>query len=143
MKTDSTHMSKNQQLFIEMVTGTLVYAVVLGFFNDYTDILDTESYSTTFFVAVVMQLLTYLTFYVKNIISKNYSKTAAFFHKAVTVFGVWLVLFLSKFVFLAVIDFIFGDAVEISGFAGLIAIIVSMTVVKQLIDYGYNKLAEK
>jgi hypothetical protein len=52
------------------------------------------------------------------------------------------VLFLSKFVFLAVIDFVFGEAVEISGFIGLMAIIVTMTVTKELIDYIFNKLSD-
>ena len=56
-RTDPTESPK-QQLFREMVLGTLVYAVVLGFFEDYTDILNTWSYSTTFFVAIVMQILT-------------------------------------------------------------------------------------
>jgi hypothetical protein len=52
-----------------------------------------------------------------------------------------LILFLSKFVFLAVIDIIFGSSVEISGFIGLVIIIVTMTVSKYLIDLLYAKLA--
>lgn len=134
--------SKKQLLFSEMVMGVLVYVLVLGFFNDYTNILSTKSYSTTFLVAIVMQILTYLTLLIKKKISSKYSKDSGVLNKSAVVFSVWLVLFLSKFVFLAAIDFIFGEAVEISGFVGLIAIIVSMTVVKQLIDYIYLKLAD-
>jgi hypothetical protein len=142
MKIDKTNSNNKQAVFVEMITGILIYAVVLGFFNDYTSILDTRSYSTTFFVALVMQLLTYLTFYVKKRISRNYSKGAKLADNALVLFGVWLVLFLSKFVFLAAIDIIFGENVQISGFVGLVAIIVSMTVVKELIDFGYKKLAD-
>jgi len=133
--------SSEQQLFFDMVLGTLVYAVVLGFFEDYTNILNTWSYSTTFFVAIVMQILTYLTFWLKSLVVKYFKGKEGSMYKAALVFGVWLILFLSKFVFLAVIDFIFGSAVEISGFVGLMIIILTMTVVKQLIDVAYAKLA--
>lgn len=129
-------MNDKQRLFREMVFGTLVYAVVLGFFNDYTDILHTDSYSTTFLVAIVMQLLTYLTFLLKDVVSKKFKA-----NKIALVLGVWLLLFLSKFVFLAVINLLFGYAVEISGFVGLMIVIVTMTVIKQSLDAVFKKLA--
>ena len=125
-----------------MTLGILVYAAVLGFFNDYTDILDTKSYSTTFLVAIVLQVLTYLTLLVKKRVASSFKHKPGAGNKAGLVLGVWLVLFLSKFVFLAAIDAIFGSSVEISGFVGLMAIIVTMTLAKELIDIGFNKLAD-
>ena len=141
MQTTNPAQSSKQQLFYDMVLGTLVYAVVLGFFEDYTVILNTWSYSTTFFAAIVMQILTYLTFWLKSLVVKYFKGKEGSMYKAALFFGVWLILFLSKFVFLAVIDFIFGSAVEISGFVGLMIIIITMTVAKQLIDVAYAKLA--
>ncbi len=141
MQPTNPPQSSKQQLFYDMVLGTLVYAVVLGFFEDYTDILNTWSYSTTFFVAIVMQILTYLTFWLKSLVVKYFKGKEGSMYKAALVLGVWLILFLSKFVFLAVIDFIFGSAVEISGFIGLMIIIITMTVAKQLIDVVYARLA--
>ena len=61
-----TSSSAKQKLFEDLVQGTLIYAVVLGFFNDYTDIVVTTSYSSTFLLAVVMQVLTYLTLLLKS-----------------------------------------------------------------------------
>lgn len=141
MENERPIRSPRQELFREMVLGTLIYAVVLGFFNDYTDILSTTSYSTTFFVAIVMQILTYLTFGLKKIIIRSFKGKEGAKHKVAMGFFVWLVMFFSKFVFLAVIDVIFGQAVEISGFIGLVAIILIMTVSKKLIDIIYDSLA--
>lgn len=134
--------SQKQIIFREMVLGTLVYAAVLGFFNDYTLILSTASYSTTFLVAVVMQILTYATLAVKKKVAKNFKNKPGRFNKLGYIGGVWLVLFLSKFVFLAVIDFLFGQYVQISGFIGLLAIIITMTAAKELIDYIFKRLAD-
>lgn len=125
-----------------MTLGILVYAVVLGFFNDYTDILNTKSYSTTFLVAIVLQVLTYLTLVLKKKVAGTFKQKPGTINRVGHVFGVWLVLFLSKFVFLAAIDVIFGSSVEISGFVGLMAIIVTMTLAKEFIDYSFNKLAD-
>lgn len=141
MKQGESVQSSRQQLFREMVLGTLVYSVVLGFFNDYTDILSTWSYSTTFFVAIVLQILTHITFRIKDMVAGRFKGREGSRYKVALVVGVWLVIFLSKFVFLAVINFTFGTAVEISGFIGLMLIIITMTVAQKLIELVYESLA--
>ena len=124
-----------------MFVGTLIYAAVLGFFNDYTDILSTSSYSITFALAVVMQLLTYLTFRLKDSVAAWFRAKSTKAAKAGMVLGVWLVMFLSKFIFLAVIGFLFAADVYISGFVGLLVVILTMTIVQKCADLIYKKLA--
>lgn len=136
-------INKKQLIFREMVFGTLVYSVVLGFFNDYTAILDTKSYSTTFFVAIVLQVLTYLTVLLKKRIAGIFKQKTGRWAKVGLVMSVWLILFFSKFVFLAVLSFIFKESIEISGFVGLMAIIVTMTIAKEALDYTFNKLLDE
>ena len=133
-------LSARQEFFRSMVLGTLLYAVVLGFFNDYTDILHTESYSTTFLVAVVMQILTYLTFVTKDKVVVWFQKKEGSRYKLGLAISVWLIMFLSKFVFLAVISFVFSQEVEISGFVGLLLIIICVTLVQKLVELAYEKL---
>ncbi len=134
--------SKKQQIFQEMVLGILLYTVVLGFFNDYSDILYISSYSVIFLVAVVMQVLTYFTFIVKGKVAGFFKNKDGFFNKSALVFGVWLVLFLSKFVFLWVIELLFPESVQISGFIGLLIIIALLTISQKIIEQAYNKLSD-
>ena len=134
--------NSKQRLYRKMILGILLYSVVLGFFNDYTDILQTRSYSVTFSVAVVMQLLTYLTFALKDVVVQWFRRRGGPRHKVGIVVSVWLIMFLSKFVFLGVISVIFRDAVHISGFVGLMLIIVSMTIAQKLVDLVDDKLAD-
>lgn len=141
MKVSSVKQNSKQNLFQEMILGILIYAVVLGFFEDYTNIINTWSYSTTFFVAIVMQILTYLTFWLKGRVVQRFKGKKEKKYVAYMIFGVWAIMFFSKFVFLAVIDIIFGTSVEISGFIGLVLIIITMTVVKKAVDVVYKKLA--
>lgn len=138
----STQPNKKQEFFQSMVVGVLLYSVVLGFFNDYTDILYTSSYSITFLVAIVMQLLTYGTFAVKDWIKLLFKDKRGRWATFGLVFFVWLVLFLSKFVFLAVIEFLFPENVEISGFIGLLLIVASLTIAQKFVEIVYKKLGD-
>ena len=137
---DSNLFNKRFITYHKVILGILVNSVVLGFFNDYTDIIITKSYSTTFFVALVLALLLIPTFRLKKFLS-NYFKSRN--KKVLVFFSVWLVMFLSKFVFLWVLDLIFGDNLEVSGFVGLILIILTVTLLSLLINTFYKKLLTK
>lgn len=134
--------NKKQELFLSMALGVLLYSVVLGFFNDYTTILHTTSYSVTFLLAIVMQILTYLTFAVKDIAKTWFKSKDTKVYKFALVFTVWLILFLSKFVFLWVISLVFREQVHISGFVGLLFIVAILTILQQLFELAYYKLAD-
>lgn len=135
-------LNAKQKLFRDMFVGVMIYAVVLGFFNDYTDILHTGTYSTTFAVAIVMQVLTYLTFRVKDRVVSWFSKRPGSYQKVGIVGSVWFVMFISKFIFLGVISIVFRDNVEISGFFGLLLIIITMTIAERLVYIIDRKLAD-
>ena len=49
-------------------------------------------------------------------------------------FSVWLVLFLSKFVFLEVIAIVFRSEVKISGFVGLLIIVICLTAAEKIVN---------
>ena len=137
-----TTKSGKQEFFLSMVVGILLYSVVLGFFNDYTDILHTSSYSVTFLLAMVMQILTYLTFEVKKLAQSWFRDKDGSWYRFGLIFTIWLILFLSKFVFLWVISIVFRQAVHISGFIGLLLIVAVLTILQQLFELVYSKLAE-
>jgi glucan phosphoethanolaminetransferase (alkaline phosphatase superfamily) len=89
-----------------------------------------------------MQLLTYLTFELKNKIQAFFSSRDKKADKLAMAFFVWLTLFLSKFIFLWVISFVFRQEVYISGFVGLFIIIIVLTSIQGLFDFAYSKLAD-
>jgi hypothetical protein len=140
MKQKTSVFTKNQIIYKDMLVGTLIYAVVLGFYNDYTDIFSAKSFSTIFLTALVMQILTYITFKIKDVIVKWLKTKEGLIYKIAMFFFVWLVMFFSKFVFLWVIDILFGSYVTINGFIGLIAIIVTVTVLDKLASLIFFKL---
>jgi len=134
--------SEKQLIFKELFVGTLIYAVVLGFFDDYTQIVHAKSFSTIFLSAFVLEVLTYIAFFIKKGIVSWLKLKSGAFYKFLMFFFVWLVMFLSKFIFVAVIDFIFNDYMNINGFFGILILVLTVTVVFRISDYLFISLGK-
>lgn len=135
-KPKNARFNKKQLVFKELFVGTLIYGVVLGFFNDYTNIVDAKSFSTIFMASIVLEILTYLTFLLKDKATHNLEK------RVIKLFTIWLILFLSKFVFIWVIDLLFGTYMNIHGFFGVLLLVLCVTIIQQLADTTFTKLGE-
>jgi len=61
-------------------------------------------------------------------------------YKFAMFFMVWLVMFLSKFVFLWAIDGVFGDAMTIYGFVAIFVLAVTVTALHKLADFTFKSL---
>jgi ABC-type multidrug transport system fused ATPase/permease subunit len=132
--------NSQQLLFKELFVGTLIYAVVLGFFDDHTSIVEAQSYTHVFLAAIVLQALTSAAFAVKDAIVGRLRHRAANGAIVLMVFGVWFVMFTSKFVFIWAIDLVFGDAVNVDGFFGIFVVALVVTVVHRLADRVFIRL---
>jgi hypothetical protein len=132
--------TSGQLLFKELFVGTLIYAVVLGFFDDYTSIVEARSYSYIFLAAIVLEVLTCATLAVKDAIVARFRHRESLGATAFMALGVWGVLFVSKFVFIWAIDLVFGDTININGFFGIFTVALVVTVVHRLADWVFIRL---
>lgn len=133
------HISTKRQLvFKDLFIGTLIYAVTLGFFNDYTNIVYAKSFSTIFYAAVILQMLTMLVFMLKD----RALKSLADRHKALIAFSLWLIMFSSKFIFIWVIDIVFKENININGFFGIFAVVLVATLTHKLFEKTFIMLGD-
>lgn len=142
MKIKENTFNAKQLLFKELFVGTLIYAVVLGFFNDYTSVVYAKSFSTIFLASVVLEILTYFTLLLKKRVVSWLKDKQGAGYRVLMFFCVWLVLFLSKFVFIWAIDVTFGDAMNVNGFFGILWVALSVTVVHKLADMVFKRLGD-
>lgn len=133
-------MSAKQAAFKELFVGTLIYAVTLGFFNDYTSIVDATSFSYLFMAAFILEILTYLTFRLKDMVTTGLHARGYGERKAVIILSLWFILFISKFVFVWSIDLLLGDSVTIYGFFGIFAVVVTVTILHKSASLLYDRL---
>lgn len=126
-----------QEVFTEIVFGTLIYTIVFGFLNDYTNLVAAKSYSTIVLASLLMQLLVYPTLKLKEWLVNWFRQKNTKARKLGLIFTIWGILFVSKFVFLEILLFVFKDSLFISGFVAVLLIILCSTIITQLFKYIY------
>ncbi len=144
MKSRHGSFSPQQMLFQELFIGTLIYVVVLGFFNDYTSIVYARSFSTMFLAAIALEALTYLVFLLKKTIVAWLKDREGFAYRVLMFFCVWLVMFTSKFVFIGALDLLFGSYIRVNGFFGILLVVATVTITHKLayaVFYRLGKVA--
>lgn len=142
MQPEHHGLNSRQELFLELFVGTLLYAVVLGFYNDYTSLVYAKSFSTIFFAAAVLEALTYMALRLKGNIVRWLKRHEGFGYRLLTFLCVWFVMFTSKFVFVWVLDLIFGSYIAITGFFGILLVVASVTILQKLAETALRMLGK-
>lgn len=141
MANKTSSFSARQILYQELVIGTLIYTVVLGFFSDYSSFVSANSFSTIFFASIVLEVLTYLAFRLKGLIVTRLKDRKGNLYRLLMFFCVWLVMFVSKFVFIWVLDLLFGSYINIIGFFGILLVVLCVTIIHRLTYKLFKSLA--
>lgn len=89
----------------------LIYVTVLNLADEWVATIKMKGYSHTIFVAIVLKLVMELIQYAEHKIQHFFCVRLE--RKIVGAFVMWLVVFSSKFLFLALDDYVFGDDVEL------------------------------
>ena len=137
--------SDRQRLFLLYFVGALIDLVVLGLFDEYSDKVHVDSFTTMVLASVLLQFLLKGTIAVEHWVASHFTDKAGGWWKALRFFCAWLVLFGSKFVILEALDIAFGDRVAfegvLHGIVWLIVVVVTMVVVEELVVRFYRRLA--
>lgn len=142
-KTLEKPFSKKQQLFLKYLTWTLIDLMVLNFFAEYWDKVTITSFGVSLFIAITLQILLKTTISFEHKMSAYLKSKERLDRKIVHILSTWLVLFLSKFIMLWVLQLLFGDAIVFAGaYHGVITFIVLVSVIL-LVEYLVLMLFEK
>ena len=128
-----------QERFMSWASDVLVYTVVLNLFVEYADAIVIDSFTISLFTAAVLKVLLDLLTAVEHHVSGFFGR----FNKFLGYASMWVVLFLSKFVILEVIDIIFGDHVELGKFLDVVVLVLSLMIVRALVQKTYESLGVK
>ena len=128
-----------QERFMSWASDVLVYTVVLNFFVEYADAIVIDSFTISLLTAIVMKVLLDLLTMAEHRVSHFFAR----FNKLLGYASMWVVLFLSKFIILEVIDVIFGDHVELGKFLDVVALVLSLMIVRAVVAKAYESLGVK
>ena len=138
---DTVRISGKQLLFVGIVTNVLVNVIVLNLFVEYFDKVIIDRFTISLFTGVLLSVLVWL-------ITRIEHRVHHFFfdeHEGkgshiVGAIAIWVILFGSKFVILEVVDWVFGDHVELGKLLEVILLVVAMLVANGIMQGIFRRL---
>lgn len=135
-------ITSRQRTFASYAIDVLIYLVVLNLFVEYSDAIVIDSFTISIFTAFVLKILLDIVLAAEHRVSDFFAQREGQVAKVLRIVSVWLILFLSKFLILEVIDIIFGEHVELGGFLDVIVLVIAMMVVRELFRRLYQSFGE-
>lgn len=142
---DSITISLKQQILLKYLTWILIDLTVLNFFGEYWERVTIGSFGVSLFIAIVLQVLLKMTLSLEHKLSLFMKSKERLNKKILHILSTWFILFVSKFIMLWVLQFLFADAIVFSGaYHGVVAFIVVVVVilfVENLVKRLFDALA--
>jgi hypothetical protein len=140
--------SDGQRMFLRYYTGFLMDLVVLNLFVEYSGKVFVDTFTTSLWAALVLQVLLKLTIVFEHkVIDWFKARGGGAWMTFLKYFSAWLILFGSKFVILEALAQAFGDKVRFdgrwNGIVTLIVVVVVMLLAEEIIVRIYRKLGAK
>jgi len=139
--------STRQRMFLRYYTGFLMDLVVLNLFAEYSSKVDVDTFTTSLWAALVLQLLLKVTIVFEHKVLDWFKGRTGAWMTFLKYFSAWLILFGSKFVILEALAQAFGDKVKFlgmwHGIVTLIVVVVVMLLAEEIMVRVYRKLADK
>jgi len=139
--------SLRQLLFLKYTFFVLVDLAVLGFFNQYWELVYIETFTIAILTAMLLQFLMQLALKVEHIAADYFFGDKIGTHiKVMRGVSAWAIIFVSKLVILEVISLAFGDSVVFSGpvhgVVSFIVVVVGIIVAEQVFLWIYRSLGD-
>jgi hypothetical protein len=129
-----------QERFTSWVSDVLIDIVVLNLFVEFAHTVVIDAFAISILTALLLKLMVDAVKGLEQRVSAYFAAKPGTVSKILRVVAVWLILFLSKFVILEVVNFVFGDHVELGSFIEIVAIVIAMLAANAALQTAYQKL---
>jgi len=131
----ATIPTRQQMIFTSWAKDVLIYIIVLNLFVEYNPKIIIDSFTISIFTAVLLKILLEIILKLEHKVSEMFKS-----YKVLRILLVWLILFGSKFLILEVVDFVFGEHVELGKFLDVILLVITLMVAREVIQRIYLAL---
>jgi hypothetical protein len=139
------NVSPKQRLFMLFFIGTLIDLVVLNIFAEFWDRVIVASFSVSLLVALVLQLLLKMTLKLEHKVATYFNAKGGAFNRFLRFLSAWLILFISKFMILGVINFFFSSYIAFlgphHGILAFLVVVIVMVFAEEMLYRIYRSLS--
>jgi len=133
-------VTKKQRRFLSWSTDVLIYIVVLNLFVEFVDAIVIESFWISILTAVLLVALLDIVGGIEHRVATSFSQRKGTMFRLLGYVTAFLILFVSKFIILEVVNFVFGDQVELGHFLDVLVLIIAMIAARTIVEKIYDAL---
>lgn len=131
-----------QLRFVSWIKDVLIYIIVLNLFVEYNDAIVIDSFTISIFTAILLKALLDIILGLEHKIGEFFETRSSAFAKFLRVLFTWMILFLSKFAILEIVDIVFREHVELGNFLSVLALVITLIVAREIVQRIYVSLGK-
>jgi len=135
-------ITKWQLAYVGWTMTLLAYIVVLNLWVEFNDAVVIDSFVISIITAAVLLLLLVVILGLEHRVKAWFEAREGTAYKVIGTASTLLILFLSKFVILEVIDIIFGDHVALGHFVDILILVLLLIVAQKSMSWVWKRLGD-
>jgi hypothetical protein len=140
--TRTVTITRKQDIFLAWMSDVLIYTVVLNLFVEYVDAVVIDSFTISILTAVLLKILLDIVMRFEHTVHGFFAQKEGAFAKVLGTVSLFVILFLGKLFILEVVNFVFGDHVELGHFIEVVALVLALMITRRLFGVLFKRLGE-
>ena len=136
-------ITKWQLVYVGWTLTLLAYIVVLNLWVEFNDKVVIDSFVLSIATAVVLLVLLVIILGLEHRVKAWFAERDGAIYRALGTASTLLILFLSKFVILEVVDLIFGEHVELGSFVDVLLLVLLLIVAQKGMILIWDRIGER
>jgi hypothetical protein len=137
------NITRAQFRFAMALTEILVYIVVLNLFVEYVHAVVIDSFTVSILTAVLLWAMLHAIVAVEHGVANYFRQKKSVIYSVLRYVCVWAILFVSKFVILEVVAFVFAGRAALGHFFEIVAIVLTLMASEALLGWIFRRLGAK
>ena len=127
-------------IFFSWTKDVLIYVIVLNLFVEYVEKVVIDSFTISILTAILLKALLDVILGLEHRVAHFFEARPGKLSKFLRIMSTWIILFLSKFLILEVVDLVFGDHVELGKFVQVLSLVIALMVAREVFQRIYLAL---
>ena len=140
---DRLSITKWQLVYVGWTLTLLAYIVVLNLWVEFNDKVVIDSFVISIATSVVLLILLVVILGFEHRVKHWFAQREGTVYRVVGAASTLLILFLSKFVILEVVDVIFGEHVELGSFVDVLLLVLLLIVAQKSMVFVWDAIGQR
>ena len=138
--TRTVTITRKQEVFFSWMSDVLIYTVVLNLFVEHVDAVIIDSFTISILTAVLLKILLDIVMRFEHTVRHFFGQKEGALFKVLGTVSLFAILFFGKLLILEVVNFVFGDHVELGHFVEVVALVLALMITRRLFEVLFKKL---